>query len=230
MENKKINLRMVATVAKALQELRQRMIFVGGAVISLYTDDPAADEVRPTSDIDMTIQLTGFSEWAAIQKRFKELGFHPDPNGHAICSYLHKNISIDIMPAEDGPIGKANRWYMPGFRYIQQVPVEDVTIKILSAPYFLASKFEAFHSRGGDYRTSYDFEDIMYVIDNRLSIVEEVRKADTEVRTFLEQEFKTVVSTPYTEEIIRSQIHPFIADERYPLILEKINQIICGKG
>lgn len=29
------------------------MVFIGGAVISLYTDDPAAEEIRPTSDIDM---------------------------------------------------------------------------------------------------------------------------------------------------------------------------------
>jgi hypothetical protein len=33
------------------------MVFVGGAVISLYTDDPATDEVRPTSDIDLTLQF-----------------------------------------------------------------------------------------------------------------------------------------------------------------------------
>ena len=134
MENKRINLRMVAAVAKGLQELRSKMVFVGGAVISLYTDDPAADEVRPTSDIDMTIQLTGFSEWSNIQKRFAELGFHPDPNGHAIFSYLYKTISIDIMPAEDGPIGQANSWYKPGFSFLQEVPVEDETIQILSAP------------------------------------------------------------------------------------------------
>ena len=35
MENKRINLRMVAAVAKGLQELRSKMVFVGGAVISL---------------------------------------------------------------------------------------------------------------------------------------------------------------------------------------------------
>ncbi len=37
---------------------------------------------------------------------------------------------------------------------------------------FLATKFEAFKDRGGDYRTSHDFEDIVYVLDNRTTIVE----------------------------------------------------------
>jgi len=54
------------------------MVFVGGAVISLYTDDPATDEVRPTSDIDLTIQLASFAEWTKIQSRLAELRFYPE--------------------------------------------------------------------------------------------------------------------------------------------------------
>jgi hypothetical protein len=48
MDNKIINIGVVAEVAKALKELKSQMIFVGGSVISLYTDDVAADEIRPT--------------------------------------------------------------------------------------------------------------------------------------------------------------------------------------
>ena len=46
MENRVINIAIVAEVAEALKELKENMVFVGGAVISLYTDDPAADELR----------------------------------------------------------------------------------------------------------------------------------------------------------------------------------------
>lgn len=45
MYNKVINLALVAQVAHGLKELREKMVFIGGAVISLYTDDPAADEI-----------------------------------------------------------------------------------------------------------------------------------------------------------------------------------------
>jgi hypothetical protein len=55
MENRTINIGVVAEVAKALAELKKQMVFVGGAVVSLYADDPAADEIRSTADIDMTI-------------------------------------------------------------------------------------------------------------------------------------------------------------------------------
>jgi len=132
------------------------------------------------------------------------------------------------MPAEDGPIGPANNRYKPGFSFLQEVLVEDETIQILSAPYFLATKFEAFHTRGGDYRTSYDFEDIVYVVDNRIGIVEDILNADQKVRLFLKEEFRKLTTSPYEEEIIRAQIHPFTVDERYPIVSEKINQMISS--
>ena len=52
-----VNIQAVGFVAEGLQELRERMVFVGGAVISLYADDPGADLPRPTSDIDLVIEL-----------------------------------------------------------------------------------------------------------------------------------------------------------------------------
>lgn len=226
MENRAINIQTIVEVAKGLKELLPQMVFIGGAIISLYTDDSAAEEIRPTGDVDLTVQLSGFAGWVKMQERLYELGFSPDPNGHAICSYLFHNISVDIMPSKDGPIGVSNRWYSPGFMYLKTVVVEDVSIQLLSAPYFLASKFEAFNSRGGDYRTSHDFEDIIYVIDNRIHIVEEIKNADETVKIFLQNEFQKIYNSPYYDEIILAQIHPLIVDERFPVVSGKIMQII----
>lgn len=226
MENKVINIKIVAQVAHALQELKDKMVFVGGAVISLYTDDPAADELRPTADIDMAIQLTGYSEWVKLNERLSALGFSPNPKGHAICNYLYEDVEVDIMPTEDSAIGQSNRWYKPGFSSLQRVEVENQSIQILSAPYFLATKLEAFNGRGIDYRTSYDFEDVIYVIDNRTRVVEEVLQADEKVKTYIKGELQKVISNKYYEEIIRSQIHPLMMEERYPIVMEKLKQII----
>jgi len=63
MENKTINIGVVKKIAIALKDLRERVAFVGGAVISLYTDDPAADELRPTKDIDLSVTLENYSAW-----------------------------------------------------------------------------------------------------------------------------------------------------------------------
>ena len=56
MRNRIINLGVVAEIAQALGDLNESVVFVGGAVISIYADDPAADEVRPTQDVDLTCQ------------------------------------------------------------------------------------------------------------------------------------------------------------------------------
>ena len=225
MENRTINIAVVAEVSQALKELKNQMVFIGGAVVSLYADDPVADEIRPTSDIDMTINLMNFSNWAKMQERLAELGFYPDPFGHAICSYKYHDIPVDIMPAEDGPFGPSNKWYKIGFENLWNVKAKEEEIRILSAPAYLATKFEAFNSRGSDYRTSHDFEDIIYVLDNRLTIVYEVENAHIEIREFLKSEMKKILRNRFLEEILNSHIHPLMQKERSPIVLEKLNQI-----
>lgn len=225
MENRTINIAVVAEVAQALKELKNQMVFIGGAVVSIYADDPVADEIRPTSDIDMTINLMNFSNWAKMQERLAELGFYPDPFGHAICSYKYHDIPVDIMPAEDGPLGPSNKWYKIGFENLWKVKAKEEEIRILSAPAYLATKFEAFNSWGSDYRTSHDFEDIIYVLDNRLTIVLEVQNAHIEIREFLKSEMKNILRNRFLEEILNSHIHPLMQEERTPIILKKLNQI-----
>ena len=227
MNNKVINLALVAQVANGLQELKDKMVFIGGAVISLYTDDPAAEEIRPTSDIDMTINLANYIEWAQMQERLAELGFYPDPQGQSICSYKYQDIAIDIMPSDDSSIGVSNIWYKPGFKYLQQTALKDGTnINILPFPYFLATKLEAFKDRGkNDFYGSHDFEDIIYLIDNRTIIVEEILNADEEIRKYIKEELTLIKNHKQADEILAMHIHPLIREERFKMLMEKIEVI-----
>lgn len=228
MHNKVINLALVAQVAKGLKELNEKMVFIGGAVISLYTDDPAADEIRPTTDIDMTINLANYAEWAQMQERLSELEFYPDPQGQSICSYKYQDIAIDIMPAEDSSIGISNSWYKPGFKYVQTIQLENETkINILPSPYFLATKLEAFKDRGkNDFYGSHDFEDIIYLLDNRTTIVEEITAADNDVKGYIKTELTTIKNHTQANEILAMHIHPLIREKRFRMLIEKINVII----
>ena len=226
MKNKIINTAVVAEVAKALEEVKENMVFVGGAIVSLYTDDPAADEIRPTKDIDLTLDIINLSHWQKVQERLGKLGFHPDPFGHAICSFIYKDIPVDIMASEDGPLGPANQWYRIGFENLWTAKAKDQDIKILSAPCYLATKFEAFNNRGSDYRISHDIEDIIYVIDNRTTIVEEVLESDPRINSFLKQELQKIVSRGLLTEVLLAHTHPLMVEERIPIISEKIIQML----
>ncbi|HXA02502.1 MAG TPA: nucleotidyl transferase AbiEii/AbiGii toxin family protein [Cytophagaceae bacterium] len=227
MENKEINIEVVKTVAKGLQELKQKVAFVGGAVISLYADDPAADEVRPTRDIDITVDLRSFSDWAKMQERLAELGFSPAADEKVICRYKFHDIIVDIMPSEDSSIGPSNPWYKPGLKELEKINLEaDLYIFTLPLPYFLATKFSAFRSRGkGDYRTSHDFEDIIYITDNRINFVDEIRKSTGAVKEFLQEQYRLVLKDKYKEEIISCHLSSYSQD-RLSLILEKIKSIL----
>lgn len=226
MENRIINIAIVAEIAEALKEVKENMVFVGGAVVSLYTDDPAADEIRPTQDIDMTLNIINLSHWQKVQERLGELGFHPDPFGHAICSYKYKDIPVDIMASEDGPLGPANQWYKIGFENLCTAKAKEQEIKILSAPCFLATKFEAFNNRGKDYRISHDIEDVIYVIDNRTTIVEEVKVSDERILSFLKEELSKIVNQEILAEVLLAHTHPLMIEERLPIIEEKIIQML----
>ena len=215
----------MAEVAKALKDLKDQMVFIGGSVVSLYTDDPAADEIRPTADIDMTLNVANLSNWSDLQEKLSSLGFHPDPFGHAICSYKYKDIPIDIMPAEDGPLGPTNKWYKFGFDNLWTARAQDEAIKILPAPCYLATKFEAFNDRGRDYRTSHDFEDIIYILDNRTTIVEEVKNTNPEIQNYLQTQLSKLEKDISYDEILSAHIHPLIIEDRAPIVNEKISQI-----
>lgn len=226
LENRTINIGAIAEVATALKDLKEKMIFVGGAVVGLYSDDPAADEIRPTRDIDLILNIISMRHYQEVQGKLRKLGFHPDPFGHTICSYKYKNIPVDIMSMEDGPFGPSNPWYKPGLENLWTVKAKDQEIKILSAPFYIATKFAAFNNRGKDYRTSHDIEDIIYVIDNRTTIVEEVRAGNPELRAFLKQEIQNIINQGLLEEVLTTHIHPLVVAERRPLMEEKVNLIL----
>ena len=46
---------MLETVARILSQVRTTIVFTGGATISLYLDEVAAPDIRPTDDVDCVV-------------------------------------------------------------------------------------------------------------------------------------------------------------------------------
>jgi hypothetical protein len=228
MENKIINLATVAKIARLLKDFNERLVYVGGAIISLYTDDSAADEIRPTYDIDLTLEVTTYSHWQKIQSQLASLGIHPNPEGKSIYSYQYQGIPLDFISAEDDAFGPSNKWYKEGFKDLQKVQVEEELISIFKAPCFLATKIEAFKNRGSDPRTSHDIEDVVYVLDNRKNIVEEILTAPGNIKYFVISEIKKFKENGILEEVLLAHIHPLMQAERLEICMEKLDQIIDG--
>lgn len=206
------NITRIKAVANALSTLNEKVVFIGGATISLYPDRQVF-EIRPTDDVDVIIEILNYKNRAELEGKLRTIGFTNDVESGIICRFKIQGIVVDIMPTNDPSIGFSNQWYPQGFnRSVDYNIDEGQTIQILSAPYFIATKFVAFKDRGkSDGRTSHDFEDIIYVLENRKSIWEELNNSDENVKKYLRSEFLNLFNNPNLSEWIDCHVERGIA-------------------
>ncbi|MDE6382558.1 MAG: hypothetical protein K2L57_06780, partial [Muribaculaceae bacterium] len=165
------NIRRLRVIAEGLGDLCNDVVFVGGAVAELYADDPAATDIRPTMDVDCVIELATYGSLQDFEQMLRNRKFVNDIESGVICRWKYNGEIVDIMPDSDSILGFTNRWYRPGFQHRQKILVGDMSIFILSPLYYVATKIEAVRGRGGDdLRFSHDFEDLVYVLNNRQDI------------------------------------------------------------
>jgi predicted nucleotidyltransferase len=98
------------------------------------------------------------------------------------------------MPIDEKILGFTNRWYRAAMNAARETELEPaLRIRLITPPYFIATKLEAFRSRGrGDYTNSHDLEDLLTVIDGREVIVEEIAAAP-EVQPYIADQFLTLL-------------------------------------
>jgi hypothetical protein len=66
---------------------------------------------------------------------------------------------------------------------------------VVTAPYFIGTKLEAFHGRGsGDYHASRDLEDLISVVDGRPSLLTEVKTALPDLRCYIADEIGALLN------------------------------------
>ena len=226
LKNQIINLQIVEKIALTLGELNTEVIYVGGAVVSLYVTDEGAEQPRPTKDIDISVQVCSYSEMDQLRERLAHKRIYPASNQTVMYRYTHEDILIDFIPYEETPLGPTNSWLKPGFQKAYPIKIGATEIRILPVSLFLATKWEAFKSRGNDPRFSHDFEDVIYVVDNNLDLVNDVTNADKTVRDFLKSMSEEILSHSSRNEIIECHINPFIAEERRKLVVDKFERIM----
>jgi predicted nucleotidyltransferase len=218
--NDNINISRIKTVHTALGELKDQVAFIGGAAVSLYKDRPTS-EVRVTEDVDIVIEITTYAAFAIIEENLRKKGFINDIASKVICRYRVHGIIVDIMPIEEKILGFSNRWYRDGIRNSIDYSIDEHTqIRIFDVVHFLAAKIEAFNNRGnGDGRTSSDFEDIVYILNSRNKVWEELQNAQEEVKGFLKVAFGKLLELPYIYEWISAHLD-YSEQKRASFIIE----------
>jgi hypothetical protein len=220
------NVSRIKAVHKALGDLRDKVVFVGGATVSLYIDRTAS-EVRPTEDVDLLVELVSYSGYAEIEDQLREKGFVNDNESGVICRFKYDDIVVDVMATSSDVLGFTNRWYSEGFLHLIDKDLGGhCSVKILQSPYFIATKMEAFKNRGGgDGRMSSDFEDIVYVLNNRKSVWNELSDATDSVKSYLKDEFAQLLMSDVLFEWVGAHLE-YSEQERVGVILSSIEKFI----
>lgn len=213
--------------AQALGDLRKELIFVGGCTTGLLISDPAAADVRPTRDVDVIAAIASRAEYYKLAKRLHSLGFQEDTE--IICRWQHENeISLDVMPTDPEILGFSNPWYPEAIAHAVNHELEPgLVIRVVTPPYFCATKIVAFHGRGeDDYAGSHDLEDFIAVVDGRPELVGEVRASKGELRKYLATEVSQFLTTQEFVDTLPGYLMPDGASQaRLPLLMARLGEI-----
>lgn len=178
------------------------VVFVGGCATGLLLTQVRPDRIRITEDVDIIAQALTARDYHAIEDKVRARGFSNDMRpGAPICRWVYGAVTVDVMPTVQDILGFANRWYPLAVESARTVALASgVSIRLISAPAFIATKLEAFRDRGRnadgqpDYLGSHALEDIITVVDRRPELLAECAVAPEELRTYLAQAFRHLLA------------------------------------
>jgi hypothetical protein len=194
MKNRDIHLDILKLTVKALGELADDLVFIGGSTISLYITEPEVVQVRETLDVDCIVEVSGRIEYEEVIQRLRKKGFSEDMEEKVICRYKKGELILDVMPTDARILRFTNKWYKPAIQNTIEASLDTKKIKIFSPAYLIASKIEAFKGRGkGSFLSSTDIEDIVTLFDGRSEIAKDLLFAPTDVQKELKKELSAWV-------------------------------------
>ena len=145
-----------------------------------------------------------------------------------ICRWYIADVVVDIMPTDENILGFSNRWYLPAIKNAVTIELEpNLEIKIVTAPYFLGTKLDAYFGRGmGDYLTSHDMEDIINLINGRVELLEDIKDSEPDLKAFIIKSLQGFLEDELFLEAVPGHLLPDQASQgRRSIILERIKKI-----
>lgn len=223
------NLALLQLAARRLDNLNDNVVYLGGCATALFINDPTALDVRATIDVDCIIDVVSLVEYHQFEKQLIEKGFKKSMEDDVICRFRCDEIILDVMPTDQKILGFGNPWYKKALQHAVNHEIADgLIIKSISAPYFLATKFEAFKTRGNnDLWSSHDYEDIVSVVAGRVNLAEEVEKASSELKEHLIKEFERLLQNDQFEPTLPGHVNDGPATmQNVQVVINRINKII----
>jgi hypothetical protein len=219
------NLRLLEEAATKLAPFLREIVFVGGVTLGLHITDKAAAPIRSTDDVDVIAEILTYVDYIAFSERLRKAQFTEDTSEEPLtCRWFHGKLKLDVLALSKEVLGYTNLWYERALTHaISFVLPSGQAIRMITAPYFLGTKMEAFRGRGQmDFQASHDLEDFVAVIDGRSTILEEIADSPGDIREYLAEAASSLLS----ESRFLDAVPGFVLDDgRVPLILERLNRL-----
>ncbi len=222
------NLEILEMAVERLGPLADEMVFLGGCATGLLLTDIAAPPIRATQDVDVITEAASLGDYHRLSEQLRSRGFREDQSpGAPICRWVAAGVVLDVMPTKPEILGFGNEWYQPALEAAAVDLPSGRRIRMVTAPYFLATKLAAFDGRGrGDYVMSHDMEDLVAVLDGRPEVVAEVKQANEAVRKYLTTRFTTLLRDANFVAALPDHLPSDMASQaRVPLVVERITAI-----
>ena len=193
----------IATLNDALNGVPFSFAFLGGSVLSLLVTDKSVDAIRVTKDVDVMVDVKNRHEFHAAERMLESRGFkHDTRDGAPICRWIYKDVTVDILPIREEVLGWRSKWFGEALSAAKTADCGGRQVNVVSPPYFVALKLEAFEDRGGrDFLYSTDFEDVICLFNGRASIVEEIA-GDENLAKPLARKFAEYLKSPELEDAV----------------------------
>lgn len=227
------NVELLARVADALGNLRERLVFVGGCATALLITDPAAPPVRVTRDVDAVVAILSLPEYLRLGEALRARGFSQSiAEGEPPYRWTFAAMKLDVMPVGEAVLGFSNRWYETAMTTAETVQLRaGLDIRLVTAACFVATKLEAFEGRGrGDYLASHDLEDVLSVVDGRPELVAEIARSEPALRGYVAAVFGRLVADEAFIDALPGLIIEGNPATRLPIVLERLTTIAALKG
>jgi predicted nucleotidyltransferase len=223
------NIQILELAVDRLGELTNELVFLGGCATGLLLTDPAAPPIRATQDVDVITEVATLAEYHRLSARLRQKGFAEDQSPDApICRWVAPGVVLDVMPTNEEILGFGNVWYEPALVAAQAFELPSgVSIRMVTAPHFLATKLAAFDNRGrGDFMKSHDMEDMVAVLDGRPELMQDLLQANEDLRTYLASRFGELLADEDFLAALPGHLQGGTASpDRTPVVIRRLEEI-----
>jgi len=219
------NLPLLQDAVRKLAPFLDEIVFVGGVTLGLLITDEAAAPIRGTTDVDVIAEILTYTDYVVFSERLRKEQFAEDMQ--LTCRWHHGTLTLDVLALNKEVLGFTNIWYEAALHHSAPfVLPSGPTIRVITAPYFLATKMEAFRSRGKmDFQASHDLEDFVAVIEGRADIDSEIEQSETDVRQYLAEAAGNLLAESRFLDVLPGFV---LDDGRVPMILKRLSSIAKG--